>query len=395
MASLYIDFGYDDNVKRSINSAKRAINSRISDYNGIINSVNNTRSETSNLWNANVYIKKKRDKLQTKWDKLDRFHTKISDFNEYASDKDKAVADRIKEETNRFYKRENIKTGFLYTVGCVVSDGWKWIKGAAETVWDAVCTGAKVVWKTIKKFYEDHKYLINLVVDTLIVIAEVALLIAAVAATGGIAAPALVFGIWGIADAFTDACFSAAAYGAHLAGKDDMAEKLSGKGLKDVAEHYLGDFGVLLYTGMEIASFAYDVTEFAERIGKVGKAGKKLWLSRNADGVLNDDFVRCTRKNSIKEGIKFLVEDCIGIKYTKSKGMNVLSNTKTALKQFKNWTDSSEDSSVATKILKTFSITGKGYSFIKNRKSYDDAKRSILKDVFTFVTQPLFRYVVS
>ena len=59
MALLNIDFSYDDNVKRSINSAKSSLSTRINDYTGIKRNLNNMSSSTGNLTTANTYIQKK------------------------------------------------------------------------------------------------------------------------------------------------------------------------------------------------------------------------------------------------------------------------------------------------------------------------------------------------
>lgn len=363
MASLYIDFGYDDNVKRSINSAKRAINSRISDYNGIINSVNNTSSETSNLWNANTYIKRKRDKLQSKWDKLDRFHGKIDSFNEYASDKDKAVADRIKEETNDFYKRENIKTGFLYTVGCVVSDGWKWIKGVAETVWDAVCTGAKAVWKTIKEFYENNKYWIDLVVDLVVVVAAVAALIA----SGG--AVAAIFATWGLMKASADLFYDGAAFKAYYIDKDEKkAAELSEKGMKDVCEYVAGDYGAMFYSGMEIASCVYNVCKIASSAKTIFKDFNKLYKN---DHLLTAKLSNGLKKEIIVSDIKSTLFKTIGVQNLdaatgQNTVTNIISGISWGFKTTQAIVSSDNLGDFSKKTIKIVSVVDKGYSNAKD-----------------------------
>ncbi len=379
MASLYIDFGYDDNVKRSINSAKRAINSRISDYNGIINSLNNTGSDTSNLWNANTYIKKKRDKLQTKWDKLDSFHTKIKDFNEYASDKDKAVADRIKEETNAFYKRENINTGFFYTVGCVVSDSWKWIKGTAETVWNDICTKAKAVWNTIKEFYENNKYWIDLVVDVVAVVAAAAALIA----SGGILAA--VVAAWGLAKAVTDLAFDGVAFKAYYIDHDKKtAEELSQKGMKDVMETCLGDIGVGIYYGMEIFSMTYDICAIYKDVKDVKKVFDNYnTFKKNNIDVLTPGTFTDACKDMKKQIVKEVIKKSIGISDNNTKDFGVITSSRKngkILFKFKIHTGLikninfgitstqqvvSSDDNIIVETAKTFKITKKPIDFIQ------------------------------
>lgn len=378
MASLYIDFGYDDNVKRSINSAKRAINSRIGDYNGIINTVNNTSSDTNNLWNANSYIRKKRDKLQTKWDKLDSFHSKIKDFNEYASDKDKAVADRIKEETNDFYKRENIKTGFFYTVGCVVSDGWKWIKGTAETVWDAVCTGAKAVWKTIKEFYEKNKYWIDLLVDIVVVVAAVAALLA----SGG--ALAAVFATWGLLKASADLFYDGAAFKAYYFDKDEeKAKELSEKGMKEVCEYVAGDYGTMFYNGMEIASCVYSVCKIASSAKTIFKDFNKLYKN---DHLLTAKLSDGLKKEIIISDIKSTLFKTIGIENLdaatgQNTATNIISGISWCVETTHAAVSSNDAGSFLKKSIKIVSVVDKGYTNTKELISTIREKCSGSKNV--------------
>ena len=157
MASLHIDFSYDDNVKRSINGAKSLISTRINDYSGIKRSINNMDS-SSNLTNANSYIQKKINSLENKKEKLDGFHRAVTNFNTNAEAADRRVANRINTQTNQFCKREGIKTGILYIIGSVIGKGVKWLKGEIEKAFDAFVTGIKTTWQIIKDVYEENKW---------------------------------------------------------------------------------------------------------------------------------------------------------------------------------------------------------------------------------------------
>ena len=157
MAVINIDFSYDDNVKSSIKKAKSALQTRMNDYAGIKKDLNNISSSTSNLSSANSYIQKKINSLDSKYKKLDSFQNAITRFNDNAYNADKRVANKINTDTKQFYKRENIKTGIIYTIGSVIGSGINWLKGTAENIANTIKDAVSSAWAAVKKWYEDNK----------------------------------------------------------------------------------------------------------------------------------------------------------------------------------------------------------------------------------------------
>ncbi len=183
MATLNIDFSYDDNVKRSINNAKSSLNTRINDYTRIKRNLNDM-SSTGNLTTANTYIQKKISSLERKKERLDSFYTAVNTFNTNAGAADRRVATRINTETKAFYKREGIKTGILYTIGSVLGKGAEWLKGKFEELFSDIWEACKTLWANIKQWYEDNKWWLDVLIDAVIVVAAVVSLVATIA-TGG------------------------------------------------------------------------------------------------------------------------------------------------------------------------------------------------------------------
>lgn len=297
MASLNIDFSYDDNVKRSINGAKSSLSTRINDYAGIKRNLSNMSSSTGNLSTANTYIQKKINTLQSKYDKLESFHTAVTNFNTNAEAADRRVANRINTETNQFYKREGIQTGILYTIGSVIGKGAEWLKGKIEDAFTAVVTWAKSTWETVKQWYEDNKWWVDVIVDALLVVAAVV----AMFASGGFLA--LAFAAWGFAKAFTDLCYDSMALSAYLAGDYETYEELSQKGLKDLMKEEFGPVGEFLYYGMEIASAIFNIYKIGSSV--------KTWYTSGKDFskiIQNSSGIKWATKDGWKtlEGIKKL-----------------------------------------------------------------------------------------
>ena len=251
MAVINIDFSYDDNVKSSIKKAKSALQTRMNDYAGIKKDLNNISSSTSNLSSANSYIQKKINSLDSKYKKLDSFQNAITRFNDNAYNADKRVANKINTDTKQFYKRENIKTGIIYTIGSVIGSGINWLKGTAENIANTIKDAVSSAWAAVKKWYEDNKYWFDILVDVVCVVAAAATILA----SGGVLTT--VFAVWGLAKAGTDFVFDVAAYGAYKDGDMELYEELSSSGLKEVISYHLGDAGEYIYYGNRFCNLWY------------------------------------------------------------------------------------------------------------------------------------------
>lgn len=313
MALLNIDFSYDDNVKRSINSAKSSLSTRISDYTGIKRNLNNMSSSTGNLTTANTYIQKKINSLQSKYNKLENFRSAVTTFNTNAEAADRRVANRINKETNQFYKREGIQTGILYTIGSVIGKGAEWLKGKIEDKFTAFVEWCKTTWEAVKQWYEDNKWWIDVVIDVVCVVAAVA----AIIASGGVLAT--VFAVWGLAKAGADLVYDLIALDAYTKGDMERYQEMSEKGLKDFMSDTLGPAGEYLYYGIEIASAIYGIYKIGKEVGKattiIFRDYKSLYTGNLYKGntlasmVLSDE----TKRSIIMSDIKLAIFKAVGI----------------------------------------------------------------------------------
>lgn len=261
MATLNLELKHISSVESSIKNAVNELDRRQSDYEGIIKDVNKIQSTSGNLSDCNIYLKKKNSQLQDKMDKLNSFKNKVSTFSSNAKAADGRVATYVTDESNTFYKTVGIKTGW--------SAGWESFK-----------KGCKTVWKTVTDFYEEHKYVIDFIVDLALLAVAVVSLIAAIP-TGG---ATLFFAGFALAQALGDLTTSSIALGWHIAGDDEKAGIWAERGLKDGIQ-LIGsgaDWLVEKLTGVQtdffrnLTGFAYDVTCIASVGYGLFKSGKSL-----------------------------------------------------------------------------------------------------------------------
>lgn len=342
MAVINIDFSYDDNVKSSIRKAKSALQTRMNDYSGIKKNLNNISTPTGNLSSANTYIQKKINSLDSKYKKLDSFQNAITRFNDYAYDADKRVANRINTDTKQFYKRENIKTGIIYSLGSVIGKGVKWLKGKAEDIARTIVNAVSTAWAAVKKWYEDNKYWIDIVVDVVRIVGTVAALLVS---GGGVLAA--IFAGWELGKKGTELVFDAAAYGAYKDGDMELYEQLSKGNLKDILNDS-GATGKYIYYGMEIASSVYNVY-------KIGKNTVKTFNDYSKySQMFSPESFKDVKRQIIKP---YIYENLVG----------KVKSTKFVLKTAKTWLGSD---SVGIKVIKTFKITKIFYDIFSNGSNF-------------------------
>lgn len=279
MSALVVDYGMESSFRQAIQKAKTELNKRVDDYENIENRVKSIPSNTNNCSNCAYYVRKKYQQLQEKINKLNALNNKVESFVENVKETDKRVASRIKKDTQTFTKRTGIgKTG--KSIWASICEG---IGNAFEWIGETISAGVdwiKQIYEDIKQFYEDNKYWINIVADIVIVVAAVAACIG----TGGLA---LAVGIFFAVDAVCDLIYDgAAAYQYYVKGNEAEAERLAGKGGKDAfmwvgrqVDNLMGwDFvegtmGVI-YTGLSIAAIGYTFYKQGEKILKALKLDK-------------------------------------------------------------------------------------------------------------------------
>lgn len=295
MNGLCIDFSYDDNVKREINSLNRKIEKRANDYRGVMNRMSDISSNTGNLSTANGYINKKVISLEEKSTKLNNFKNGIVQFNEDAYSADKRVASRIKESRKDFTKRENIPgvlaTAFLIGVKTMINVAGKVLEAAAECGLLGIIPLVVSHWDAIMAFYQEHKYIIDVIIDVIAIAAAVATL---ATVSGPFMVLGLLAGSWALAKGMVDISYDIEACKAYyIDGNEELAKELNATGMEQTLKTALGeDLGGFIYTSMETVSSVYGVCELG-RAGSQLLSGNKA-LSSGTDLLLDDKIIKAS-----------------------------------------------------------------------------------------------------
>lgn len=314
-----INFSYLDNTVAATTAATLALDTRLGDCGGIRNRISSIDSNTSNLYTANTYLDKKRQALREKRDNLRQFNKDVISFGAFAKAQDVKTAAAIYISGHKFYHREGIAHGPLYTVAAVIGDGVKWLAEKASKRVQALISGIKQIGQTIKEFYEKNKYLIDAIVAGIGVVAAACALFAA---SGVVAA---VFAGWALLKGGVSLEYKWVAYLKYKQGDLEAAKELNGKDLGDVmASSFLGEAGRTLYHAINIASFAFDVKQF---VGNVKYLSTLKTLDSKWGNVLSPETI-----NSIKRSGKILmVKMTTGIDCKPTDFTGIIKNVKTVL----------------------------------------------------------------
>lgn len=176
MDVLFVDFSYDDNVKRSTRRIARRLSDRKSDYSGVKARLSSIQSNTGNITNANMYLEKKMRRLEEKHDKLTAFGKALDAFDDNARETDKRVAKRLEKQIKSFCKREGIP-GVFQTM---LTQGGKQLLITASKIGLLGPVPLVVAyWDKLKEFYEKNKYWIDIAMDVFWIACGVAALILA------------------------------------------------------------------------------------------------------------------------------------------------------------------------------------------------------------------------
>ena len=325
MSILNLELKYITSAENSIKSTVNELKVRKSDYDGIRNNVSNISSSSENLSECNSYLMKKNNMLQDKIDKLNSFKTKLTTFSSNAKAADTRVSTYITDESNTFYKTVGIKTGW--------KAGWQNFKKEVSTA-----------WKTVKNFYEEHKYVIDFIADLALLAVAVVSLIAAIP-TGG---ATLFFAGFALVQSIGDMTTSTVALGYHIAGNDNEAGIWAERGLKDgvkwVGKKVGGEMGEtilgFIYDGVMLSSVIYSSTKLVKGLVKAVDLRNTNNISvfgRFKTAGTNIFGIKVTDKTGKTLAQCWEIKQLFGLKTVDSArrviiGSNFISNIKTAIK---------------------------------------------------------------
>lgn len=225
MATLWVRDGYQAEFERKISSYTSKITD-ISDQYYKASQIVSDYSGDSNVNSSNVYLKKRRVALQDAVSAATALKNAANSYVDKIISSDVAVSKSIHKESYAFYKRKGIGPQ-KDTWG---ARSWNSIKTTASDFWhDAKNTTKKIV-QDIKDFYEEYKYIVNIVVDFLAVAAAIALFSLA-SVTGVIGIICLIGAIWATSKAIYELATDCLAAEAWLNGDEGKAEQLANRTL--------------------------------------------------------------------------------------------------------------------------------------------------------------------
>lgn len=225
MATLWVRDGYQAEFERKISSYTSKITD-ISDQYYKASQIVSDYSGDSNVNSSNVYLKKRRVALQDAVSAATTLKNAANGYVDKIISSDVAVSKSIHKESYAFYKRKGIGPQ-KDTWG---ARAWNSIKTTASDFWhDAKNTTKKIV-QDIKDFYEEYKYIVNIVVDFLAVAAAIALFSLA-SVTGVIGVICLIGAIWATSKAIYELATDCLAAEAWLNGDEGKAEQLANRTL--------------------------------------------------------------------------------------------------------------------------------------------------------------------
>jgi len=174
MAVLWVLEGYQKGFERQLGSY-------VDEMEGIRNRYEDAGSGMSAyagdsvVNNSDIYLKKRRAAISKNLEEADNLKAKTEKYVQSVISADRILAGSIHKKSYDFYQ----KTGIGPQKDNAWSRGWNTIKTTAEDFWrDAKGTAGRIV-KDIKDFYEEKKYIINIVTDVLMVAGAIALFVLA------------------------------------------------------------------------------------------------------------------------------------------------------------------------------------------------------------------------
>ena len=225
MATLWVRDGYQAEFERKISSYTSKITD-ISDQYYKASQIVSDYSGDSNVNSSNVYLKKRRVALQDAVSAATTLKNAANSYVDKIISSDVAVSKSIHKESYAFYKRKGIGPQ-KDTWG---ARAWNSIKTTASDFWHDVKNTTKKIVQDIKDFYEEYKYIVNIVVDFLAVAAAIALFSLA-SATGVIGVICLICAIWATSKAIYELATDCLAAEAWLNGDEGKAEQLANRTL--------------------------------------------------------------------------------------------------------------------------------------------------------------------
>ncbi len=224
MSVLWVHDGYQKEFGRKISDYTSELSDIQKQYTKAYEYVS-AYSGDSSISSSNIYLKKRKKDLQGAIDKANALKRNADNYVKAVVSADMSVSNSIHKKSYSFYK--------LKGIGPQSDSGWAraWnaITTTASDFWHDACGTAKRIIGEIKEFYEEYKYIFNIVFDILAIAAAVALF----AVSGGtfLGVVCAIGAIWATTKATYELVTDCMAVGAWIDGDIGRAEDLSNRTL--------------------------------------------------------------------------------------------------------------------------------------------------------------------
>lgn len=286
MAVLWVHEGYQKEFSRKINDYTAELSDIKSQYSKAYSQVSSYSSD-SHISSCNTFLQKRQKDLQNAINKANNLKSHADSYASTVISADKRVSDSIHKRAYSFYKSKGIGP----QSDNIIARGWNAITTTASDFWHDACSTAEKIVNGIKEFYDEYKYVFNVLFDILAVSAAVALF----ALSGGtlLGIICAVGATWATAKATYELITDCAAVEAWMEGDIARAEDLSNRTLAgdivkagewldgQLGTHFFETTFKVILVGLEVCQFVATVMlvweQFREIFNlKVRSDGKPL-----------------------------------------------------------------------------------------------------------------------
>lgn len=283
MAVLWVHEGYQKEFSRKINDYTSELSDIKSQYSKAYSQVG-SYSGDSHVSSCNTFLQKRQKDLQNAINKANDLKSHADSYVSSVISADKRVSDSIHKRAYSFYKSKGIGP----QSDNIIARGWNALKTTASDFWNDACGTAERIVNDIKAFYDEYKYVFNVLFDILAVSAAVALF----ALSGGtfLGIICAIGATWATAKATYELVTDCAAVEAWMEGDIERAEDLSNRTLAGdivkAGEWLDGQLGTHFFeTTLKVILVGLEVCQFVATVLLVWEQFREIFnLKVRSDG---------------------------------------------------------------------------------------------------------------
>lgn len=276
MAVLWVNGGYETGLVSKIRRYTEEAEMLQSRYYKVRQQVR-PYSDDQLVDTSSVYLQKRELALREAQDKAKDIQQRARTYVDDVIAQDISVSKSIHKAAYTYYKAKNIGPKH----DNAWSRAWNRIQTNAKDFWhDAAGTTSRII-TDIKSFYEEHKYVLNIVKDIIVVIGAVALFTCA--SLSGFGLVILIGAVWATSKALYETATDCLALQAWSAGDAEQAENLSNRTLTgeimkagEWLDNKLGT-GTLFKTALKFTIAGLEFCELVASVAVIFKSVEKAF----------------------------------------------------------------------------------------------------------------------